>query len=69
MVGISSDILYPVDEVEDVAASLPNARYQLLHASQGHDGFLIETASLDAMVARFKNDLARGITPADYPHE
>jgi homoserine O-acetyltransferase/O-succinyltransferase len=69
MVGISSDILYPVDEVEDLAASLPNARYQMLHASQGHDGFLIETAGLDAIVTRFKNDLARGITPADYPHE
>ncbi len=68
MVGISSDILYPVDEVEELARSLPNARYQLLHASQGHDGFLIETAGLDAMVTRFKNDLARGITPADDPN-
>jgi homoserine O-acetyltransferase len=67
MVGISSDILYPVDEVEALADALPNARYQMLHASQGHDGFLIETASLDAIVTRFKNDLARGITPADDP--
>ncbi len=67
MVGISSDILYPVEEVEDLAEALPDARFQMLHASQGHDGFLIETASLDAIVTRFKNDLARGITPADDP--
>jgi homoserine O-acetyltransferase len=64
-VGISSDILYPADEVEDLADALPNARYQMLHAPQGHDAFLIETANLDGIVSRFKNDLARGITPAD----
>jgi homoserine O-acetyltransferase len=64
-VGISSDILYPPTEVEDLASSLPNARYQMLHAAQGHDSFLIETANLDGIVSRFKNDLARGITPAD----
>jgi homoserine acetyltransferase len=64
-VGISSDILYPASEVEDLASALPNARYQMLHAPQGHDSFLIETANLDAIVSRFKNDLAQGITPAD----
>jgi homoserine O-acetyltransferase len=64
-IGISSDVLYPPAEVESLASALPNARYQMLHASQGHDAFLIEMASLDGIVARFKNDLARGITPAD----
>jgi homoserine O-acetyltransferase len=64
-VGISSDVLYPASEVEDLAAALPNARYQMLHAPQGHDSFLIETANLDGIVVRFKNDLARGITPVD----
>jgi homoserine O-acetyltransferase len=64
-VGISSDILYPASEVEELAGGLPNARYQMLHAPQGHDSFLIEMANLDGIVTRFKNDLARGITPAD----
>jgi homoserine O-acetyltransferase len=64
-VGISSDVLYPASEVEELAAGLPNARYQMLHAPQGHDAFLIENANLDGIVSRFKNDLARGITPAD----
>ena len=64
-VGISSDILYPATEVEELAGGLPNARYQMLHAAQGHDSFLIEMANLDGIVTRFKNDLARGITPAD----
>lgn len=64
-VGISSDILYPAAEVEELADGLSNARYQLLHAPQGHDSFLIDMANLDAIVTRFKNDLARGITPVD----
>ena len=64
-VGISSDILYPATEVEELAAGLPNARYQMLHAPQGHDSFLIDMANLDGIVSRFKHDLARGITPAD----
>jgi homoserine O-acetyltransferase len=64
-VGISSDILYPAAEVEELATALPNARYQMLHAPQGHDSFLIDMANLDGIVSRFKNDLARGITPAD----
>ncbi len=64
-VGISSDILYPPEEVEEMARALPNARYQLLHAPQGHDSFLIETANLDGIINRFRNDLRRGITPTD----
>lgn len=64
-IGISSDILYPAGEVEELAVGLPNARYQMLHAPQGHDSFLIDMANLDGIVSRFKNDLARGITPAD----
>jgi homoserine O-acetyltransferase/O-succinyltransferase len=64
-VGISSDILYPATEVEELATALPNARYQMLHAPQGHDSFLIDMANLDGIVSRFKHDLARGITPAD----
>jgi len=64
-VGISSDVLYPSSEVEDLASALPNARYQMLHAPHGHDSFLIDTANLDGIVSRFKNDLARGITPSD----
>lgn len=66
-IGISSDVLYPAVEVEQLAAALPNARYQMLHAAQGHDAFLIETANLDGIVSRFKNDLTRGITPAHDP--
>lgn len=63
-VGISSDVLYPVSEVESLARGLPWATYETLHAPQGHDAFLIETDALDRVVTRFRADLIDGPTPA-----
>lgn len=52
-VGISSDALYPATEVKKLADSLPNGSYRTLHATQGHDAFLIETGELDKIVTGF----------------
>lgn len=60
-VGISSDVLFPPAEVRDLAHSLPNGRYATLHASQGHDAFLIETDSLGRIVNGFKDQLSKGL--------
>jgi homoserine O-acetyltransferase len=59
-VGISSDVLYPVSEVESLARALPRARYETLQAPQGHDAFLIETDALDRIITRFRADLTSG---------
>jgi homoserine O-acetyltransferase len=59
-VGISSDVLYPVSEVESLARALPCGRYETLHAPQGHDAFLIETDTLDRIITRFRADLTSG---------
>ncbi len=64
VVGISSDVLYPASEVLQLAGKLPNAYYATLHATHGHDSFLIEMDSLDRIVTRFTTDLANGVTPA-----
>jgi homoserine O-acetyltransferase len=63
-VGISSDVLYPVSEVEKLAQALPNAKYRTLQAPHGHDSFLIETDALDRMIASFRADMTSGWTPA-----
>lgn len=63
-VGISSDVLFPPAEVRDLAHSLPNGRYATLHASQGHDAFLIETDALSRIVNRFREELRTGLRPA-----
>lgn len=60
-VGISSDVLFPPPEVRDLAHSLPNGRYATLHASQGHDAFLIETEALSRIVSDFREELRTGV--------
>ena len=59
VVSISSDILYPPHEQEVLARHMPNARYEILESPHGHDGFLIQTAELAALVRDFRKGAAR----------
>jgi homoserine O-acetyltransferase len=54
VVSVSSDALYPPAEQRYLAERLPNARYEILDCPHGHDGFLIETASLGRLIAEFR---------------
>ncbi|GMQ98592.1 MAG: homoserine O-acetyltransferase [Acidimicrobiia bacterium] len=53
VVGISSDVLYPVAEVRSLAATLPNARFAVLDSPNGHDAFLIDTDQLNDLMMGF----------------
>jgi homoserine O-acetyltransferase len=53
VVGISTDMLYPVIEARTLAASIPNAEFAVLDSPNGHDAFLIETAKLERIVTQF----------------
>lgn len=57
VVSVDSDILYPPCEQEELAQHLPQARYRQLHTPAGHDGFLIETGALNAMLGEFLADV------------
>jgi homoserine O-acetyltransferase len=65
-VGITSDVVYPIAEVQALAAALPDSRYETLVASHGHDSFLIETDDLDRIVTKFVRDVGQG-RPAVQP--
>lgn len=54
VVSISSDILYPAHEQQELVRHLPNARYEILDSTDGHDGFLIQTAELGGLIADFR---------------
>lgn len=58
VVSVSSDALYPPAEQLALAEALPNARYEVLESDHGHDGFLIETESLAALIAGYRDSLA-----------
>ncbi len=42
VIGIDSDILYPLEEQRELAAHLPAGELAVLHSPHGHDAFLIE---------------------------
>lgn len=52
VVGISSDLLFPVQEQELLARYIPGARLEVIHSSFGHDGFLVEFESIAALLGQ-----------------
>jgi homoserine O-acetyltransferase/O-succinyltransferase len=53
VIGISSDILFPVTEQQFLAKHIPEARYHEIDSFYGHDGFLLETKQLTEAMRNF----------------
>lgn len=52
-VGIRSDLLFPVAEQQYLSEHIPGATYAEIDSRFGHDGFLIETQTLQAVFQQF----------------
>ncbi|GAB4339102.1 MAG: homoserine O-acetyltransferase [Calditrichia bacterium] len=50
-IGISTDLLYPKEELEWLAKEIPLGEYREIDSIHGHDAFLIEYDQLNEMVA------------------
>ncbi len=55
VIGISTDIIFPVSEQIILYKHIPNATIQLLSSEFGHDGFLVEHAKLNSILIPFIN--------------
>ncbi|MES2387309.1 MAG: homoserine O-acetyltransferase [Bacteroidota bacterium] len=53
VIGIRSDILFPVAEQKFLARYIPDAEYAEIDSSYGHDGFLTECNKLTVCVKEF----------------
>lgn len=53
IIGISSDILCPIDEQQFMATYMPNAVLEIIHSTYGHDGFIIETQQITNLLKPF----------------
>ena len=55
VIGISSDIIFPVSEQIYLYRHIPSATIRLLSSDFGHDGFLVEHEKLNAILKPFIN--------------
>ena len=53
VIGVTSDVLFPINEQQTLAKYIPNAIYHEIDSLYGHDGFLIETAQLSKQIKQF----------------
>jgi homoserine O-acetyltransferase len=60
VVSIDSDVLYPPVEQEELAAALPHGRLVTLASPHGHDAFLIEGETVNALLTGFRRDAESG---------
>lgn len=53
VVGISSDLLFPVSEQQFLVSSIPNAQLEVITSLYGHDGFLVEIGQFKTALKKF----------------
>ena len=56
VIGIDTDILFPLEEQALLSQHIPNSRFEVIHSDYGHDGFLIETPQIGQLLADFLAD-------------
>jgi homoserine O-acetyltransferase len=57
MIGITSDLLFPVSEQLFLKEHISNACYDEIDSIYGHDGFLIETVKIERIIHSFYTQL------------
>lgn len=53
VLGIDSDVLYPLSEQQELAKLLPNATLKIIQSEDGHDGFLLEQEQVGNYIIDF----------------
>jgi homoserine O-acetyltransferase len=53
IIGIDSDLLFPVSEQEYIARNIQNANYEQIKSKYGHDGFLLETDKIKTLLKNY----------------
>jgi homoserine O-acetyltransferase/O-succinyltransferase len=53
IIGIESDILFPLEEQIELADAIPQAQLEIIDSPYGHDGFLLEYEQITKIVKTF----------------
>lgn len=53
VIGINSDLLYPLYEQEEIAKHIPSAKFCVMESEEGHDAFLLEKDLSKQLIYQF----------------
>jgi homoserine O-acetyltransferase len=53
VIGIETDLLFPIKEQQFLAANIPDAKFVLIDSQFGHDGFLLEFEKITEHLEKF----------------
>lgn len=57
VIGIDSDILFPIQEQKRITENIKNAKLEVISSVYGHDGFLIETEKITKLLKLNFNEI------------
>jgi homoserine O-acetyltransferase len=60
VIGITTDILFPLREQQFLADVIPGAQFRSIHSSYGHDGFLLEYETIEHVITDFIGEKTAG---------
>jgi len=69
VIGIRSDILYPLQEQEELYSTLPQANLEILEGPHGHDSFLIDQDELNDLVLHWRQQQIDPLIDSSLEHE
>jgi len=56
VIGITSDVLYPITEQEYLQQNIPGAQLLTIYSDYGHDGFLLEYEKIETALLKFMGE-------------
>jgi homoserine O-acetyltransferase/O-succinyltransferase len=56
LIGIDTDLLFPLSEQVTIANHIPRARLEKVSSKYGHDGFLVEFDEISRLIRRFMQE-------------
>lgn len=62
VIGIRSDILFPIEEQAFLAKHIPGAEFLIIDSALGHDGFLLEFDKIGQAINAFQSKTVPAIT-------
>ena len=57
VMGVNSDVLYPLHEQEELVKMIPNASLTIIDSDDGHDAFLLAQDQVGDGITHFLNSL------------